>query len=524
MNEKSIFKSIFKSTLNVMVCFVFVIAAVISLFMCRSTYKDFQNEDKRVLTEYTDNMKKVIEETMKQSDYILNYNYLRNNILKEGMTTEEKYVLSYDIEQYFKSIESDKSSYKIYFTNPEMFEGFYLYNISRLENNEKIRNKLKKTDPLWSEKIGKDRSGNEILSFYRKISGDNILECNIIIPKAENISVMKTESVSEHEVSNSINEDYAAVIQCESHLKTYAEIVIAVYAVILIFFAFMVFVMYMQNKKISNSLTRFIEKLEKVDVENIDENTEIDIEMNESETENKEIAVMKRIISELLNKVRQTVKQRYEIEYQRRETEYRLLQSQIDPHTLYNSLSAIKYIAFLKNDVTTMELVENMVLYYRAVLNRGKSVFTIGDEIQMLKYYVKINEFSHDRSYNFIEDVAEDVKDIEVMHLMIQPFAENAIIHGLIGREKKSEFKISCRKENEYVVFRIYDNGYGIPKERLEKLRDLENYDESYGIKNVYQRMKFVYGEDSDIIINSEENEGTEVVIKFRPKGAKPNV
>lgn len=523
MKGKSVFRRIFKSTVAVMVIFAFVVAAAVSVVVCRNAYKDEQNKSMNILSGYTDNVKTIIEETVQQSDYILKYNYLCGNIAKVGSTTEEKYTFSYDIAQYFKSIESEKSSYRVYFSNPELFEGIYLYNIKRLNGSEHILEKLASADIFWSDEMKTDIYGNMILSFYREISEGNILECNVVIPKATEAGISIVEKVPPETLSSPINENYSAIIHTGGYVRIYAKVVFGVYAVMLIFLALMIFVVYMQNIKISDSVTQFIETLEKIDVENIDKNEEIIEKIHSEETENKEIAVMKRVIYELLQRGHQAAKQRYEAERQIRETEYRLLQSQIDPHTLYNSLSAIKYNAFLKNDVKTTELVENMVLYYRAVLNRGKEIFTVEDEMRMLGYYIKINEFSHDRSYNFTVDVTDDVKKIEIMHLMLQPFAENAVLHGLIGREREAELKISCRMEGEYLVFKISDNGYGMTEEQLEHLRDLEHYDESYGIKNVYRRMKLVYGEDSDIIIDSKENEGTWVTVKFRPNPEKKN-
>lgn len=500
-----------------MAVFAFVVAATVSLILCRSTCTEIKNQDMNLLNDYTSGVKKIIEETVRQSDYILNYNYLCGNIVKTDISTEEKYTFSYDIAQYFKSIESDQSKYCVYFSNPDLFEGIYLYKMKRLEKSEEIEENLKISDPYWSKDMGRDTYGNDVLSFYREISEGNILECKVVMPQPSNPDIHILKDVPDGAASVSINENYSAVIIGQNPVKTYAKIVFLVYFVMLIFYTLMMFVLYVQNKNISASVTGFIAMLEKIDIENIDKNTELAAEINERKTKNKEIAVMKRVICELLQKGQQEVKQRYETEKQIRETEFRLLQRQIDPHTLYNSLSAIKYNAFLRNDMKTTELVDNMVLYYRAVLNRGKEFFTIADEMQMLKYYVRISEFSHGKNYNFTEDTDECAKNIEVMHLMLQPFAENAIMHGLIGHERKAEFKISCKMIDGYIVFRVFDNGYGIPSEKLEKLKDLEHYDESYGIKNVYRRMKFLYGDDSDIAIDSKENEYTEVVIRFKP-------
>ncbi len=518
MKEKSIFKRIFTNTVVVMTLFAVVAAAVVSVLICRNAYGEAQNRSITALNDYTYSVKKIIEETVQQSDYILNYNYLSENISRKGFSTEEKYMFSYNIAQYFKTIENEHTSYRVWFSNPELFEGMYFYNIKKFERSKNIKEILKSIDPFWTKDFRTDVYGNNTISFYRAINEENILECTVVLPKAADPNIGLVKDVPPNTFSIPVNENYSAVIQNENNTWTYVKIVGCVYAVMMLFYALLVLVVYQQNKKISASITGFIEMLDKIDIENIDKNEDIAAEINKSETENKELAVMKRIIYKLLQNVHQTAKQRYEIEYQRQETEYRLLQSQIDPHTLYNSLSAIKYNAFLKNDTQTMELVENMVRYYRAVLNRGKSVFTIGDEIEMLAYYVKINEFSHDCNYNFVTDVADDVKDIEVIHLLFQPFAENAILHGLIGREKEAELKISCKKDGEYLVFTISDNGYGMSAEQLEKLKDLENYEDSYGIKNAYRRMKFMYGKESSIIINSKENAGTTVVIKFKPK------
>jgi two-component system sensor histidine kinase YesM len=198
--------------------------------------------------------------------------------------------------------------------------------------------------------------------------------------------------------------------------------------------------------------------------------------------------------------------------------EFSLLQKQLDPHTLYNSLSAIKYNAFIRKDADTIDIVNNMTDYYRSVLNKGNDFINLRDELVAMEKYVAINEVSRDIKYTLETSMSKELYDCTIIHFLLLPFVENSIIHGFDGTEDECRIKIDCKKVADFIVIKISDNGFGMTKEQVSKLNNLENYDESYGIKNSYRRMKLIYGDDSQILYESELNKGTTVTLKFKYK------
>lgn len=104
----------------------------------------------------------------------------------------------------------------------------------------------------------------------------------------------------------------------------------------------------------------------------------------------------------------------------------------------------------------------------------------------------------------------------EILHLLIQPFLENAIIHGLSGTKENGVIHLSCSYEDGCLSLCLSDNGYGMSPDLVEKLNCLDSYEGHYGIKNSYQRLKLFYGNESKIMFDSEQNKGTTVTLCFR--------
>ena len=205
----------------------------------------------------------------------------------------------------------------------------------------------------------------------------------------------------------------------------------------------------------------------------------------------------------LLSKIRQ---QKYELE---------ILQSQINPHFLYNSLSLINSKAIIAGQNDISQMARLLSTFYRTMLNKGQQITTIASELENTKSYISIQQMMHSHSFDVVYDIDDSVLDYPIPNLLIQPLAENAILHGLDHQELpgKAILSISCYREEKDIVFKIMDNGCGMSDEECSQI--LTKDSKGYGVKNVHQRIQLYYGEEYGLTFHSTKGMGTYVLLKI---------
>ena len=229
-----------------------------------------------------------------------------------------------------------------------------------------------------------------------------------------------------------------------------------------------------------------------------------------------EINLIKSKFLELIEKERVASENLMRANHEKQALEVEMLQNRINPHLLYNSLSAIKWRLIRKKDFEFATLMDSLSDYYRMVLNKGSNITTIGNELNMIRDYVKINRFLQENEFEFIIDVDESLLDVPIFKLLLQPVVENSIKHGIANRKDgKIVLKIE-RIADHTIRFTVQDNGYGMTKETLKKVWDnkaLSPNNAGYGLYNTARRLQNFYGERYGITIRSEEGKGTLVTL-----------
>lgn len=214
-------------------------------------------------------------------------------------------------------------------------------------------------------------------------------------------------------------------------------------------------------------------------------------------------------INNLINKVLfdQIQQQKYEIE---------ILQSKINPHFLYNSLSLINSKAILSGQNDISQMARLLSTFYRTMLNKGQQITTIASELENTKSYISIQQMMHSNSFETIYDIDETVLGYEIPILLLQPLAENAILHGLDHRELPGPaiLSISCYQQNLDIIFKVMDNGCGMSETQCEQILTADS--SGYGVKNVHQRIQLYYGTDYGLTFHSTPNMGTYVLVKIK--------
>lgn len=212
-----------------------------------------------------------------------------------------------------------------------------------------------------------------------------------------------------------------------------------------------------------------------------------------------------------------------------KEFDLKVLQSQINPHFLFNTLNCINATAMMENAVTTSKLIKSVSNILRYSLRSMNANSSLEEEINIVKDYIYIQECRFDDRIKFKLNVNMDIKKVMVPGMTIQPLVENAFIHGIEAKEEGGYIDISINDENGNCNIIIEDNGIGIKKEILEKINNY-NYDLKHighttglGINIVEKRLRYLYNKGNMFKIESEEGKGTRVYLKIPIMGDESN-
>lgn len=201
-------------------------------------------------------------------------------------------------------------------------------------------------------------------------------------------------------------------------------------------------------------------------------------------------------------------------------SELKMLQNQINPHFLFNTLNMIYKTAYRENATDTGAMVDKTAMLLRYALDKANKTSDLYSEIESVENYIYIQEKRFHQRINFVLNVEDNLPNIQVPGLLIQPLIENAVKHGLKNVIEDGEVVVNIQKIDESVVISVSDNGVGLETDVLEKsvLNDFQTDNEksNLGLYNVIQRIKMFYGKNASISFNSYPECGFEVIIEIR--------
>lgn len=196
-----------------------------------------------------------------------------------------------------------------------------------------------------------------------------------------------------------------------------------------------------------------------------------------------------------------------------KQSELKVLQSQINPHFLFNTLNTIARMAMFEQADETLKLIESTADLLRYNLGKiHKEYVTLRDEIDSTKEYIYIQNIRFSDRITFEFDIDESVLDVRAPYLILQPLVENAIIHGIEPMERDGKLKLSVFKKDEQVIVQIEDNGKGIPKQNMENLF-VDTDASSIGLNNVRKRIEYMFGRTDLLKVDSEPGKTTVTII-----------
>jgi two-component system, sensor histidine kinase YesM len=227
----------------------------------------------------------------------------------------------------------------------------------------------------------------------------------------------------------------------------------------------------------------------------------------------KSFNVMIEEIGKLMDKV-------YQEQKELRKAELKALQAQINPHFLYNTLDSIIWMSRAKRNEDVISMVTALTKLFRIAISKGKDIITIQEEIEHIHSYLIIQQIRYKNKLSFRINVPDFLAKFETLKLILQPIVENAIYHGIKKKREPGMIEVTAREEKNHIIFEINDTGIGMTKEELLALENtLRNTQgekmESYGLKNVDERIKIFFGPDCGLTFDSQYGVGTKVEIKI---------
>ena len=202
-----------------------------------------------------------------------------------------------------------------------------------------------------------------------------------------------------------------------------------------------------------------------------------------------------------------------------KQTELTALQSQINPHFLYNTLESITWMVEAQKNEEAVIMISELAKLLRVSLSRGKTIIPVKDELQHSRSYMNIQLMRYKERFQIEFQTDKEIEDYCIVKLVIQPILENAIYYGVGNMDEDDEGKITVRgeKKEDDIYIIIEDNGMGMRKEVLENILKDNNkvpkHGSGVGVINVHNRIQLMFGEEYGLKVESEADEGTKVTI-----------
>ncbi|OPJ60023.1 sensor histidine kinase [Clostridium oryzae] len=283
---------------------------------------------------------------------------------------------------------------------------------------------------------------------------------------------------------------------------------ISITVIILILFCYII--VFIASRLFSRRMVFRIERLRE-NIKIVESGT---LEVTVASNSEDEIGDLIRGFDKMVSRIKHLIDEVYVAKIHQKEYEIKALQAQINPHFLYNSLSIINWRALRihANDISQMaQLLSN---FYRTTLNKGKNITTIADELLNVESYINIQLIMHSNSFDVDYKIDTSLQLCQMPNLMLQPLVENAILHGIENKlDGRGKITIICERVDKCILFHVNDNGIGISEDQIPYL--LQNQSKGYGLKNVNDRAKLIYGDTYGLTIESTANIGTSIILKI---------
>jgi two-component system sensor histidine kinase YesM len=548
-----------KISLSLFTLIPFVLISVyIYVSVCANIKKDFINQV---------NEQQITSVNFINREYLLFIHKSRyfhtNSYIVSGIVGSVEWdpLSSYDFQSYMRSLTRDLDfsdpntrAFNFYVANYSSNSEF-IGNITELTNSKMVTQILEApvVEEIWNAHMKSDSINKKYVSFYRNITSaiglPCILEVNIPYSDIQNYlsqmhlpeSAVVIHTAASGEILNSsvlptaaippLNEKSSKLILIKSkplldgstititipknilYLKN-LYVLLSIIVGLVTLTVLVIFASNFTSRKITGSLGDFMTYLKRSNIRG--DYLSLDADLKNARNVD-EISVIKQKFINIINTMNEAHNDLLTAKSQNNELQIKLLHTRLNPHLLYNSLSAIKWFAIRNKDQKTAEMIDSMSYYYRIALNEGEEIILISHELRLIKEYVQIMQYTNSNPYQLVFQVDEHMQNIYIPVHLLQPAVENAILHGL-KKMSGGVITIKGKQQDDDLIFEVSDNGCGMDAETIEKVlkTQFKKSRGGYGIKNLIQRIQLYYGDSYGININSKSHKGTTLSIKIK--------
>ncbi|WHH57974.1 sensor histidine kinase [Petroclostridium sp. X23] len=236
---------------------------------------------------------------------------------------------------------------------------------------------------------------------------------------------------------------------------------------------------------------------------------------------NDEVGKLAQTFNKMVLRISQLMDQAYADQKKKRELELLSLQSQINPHFLYNTLESVCSLVQLDRTDDVFDMAKSLGMFYRIALSSGNTVINIDDEIKNVHDYLTIQKIRYCDKLDYKICVGDEILPQKILKLTIQPLVENAIYHGLKNIKGKGSIWIIGKKKDDRIKLSVIDNGIGLTQSQLSDLIikvNTESDNKSFGLRSVNERIKLYFGNEYGIAIDSIYGKWTkvDVILPYR--------
>jgi two-component system sensor histidine kinase YesM len=223
----------------------------------------------------------------------------------------------------------------------------------------------------------------------------------------------------------------------------------------------------------------------------------------------------------MVEKLGELIEQNMQKQQNLLKAEMKALQAQIAPHFMYNTLDTILALAEDGQNADVVTTTLALSNFFRLSLNKGRDWASVAEEKSHVESYLAIQKMRYSAILEYEIDIAEDILRESMLKILLQPLVENAIYHGIKETRRCGLIRLKGQSQGNCLVFTVEDNGRGMEKEELERLRenlshyDVSNLEMGFGLYNVYKRIQLYYEIDNGLTVESEYNKGSKVTLRL---------
>lgn len=235
-------------------------------------------------------------------------------------------------------------------------------------------------------------------------------------------------------------------------------------------------------------------------------------------TEKNEIGSLGNSFNLMTRKIQELMAQNVEEQKEKRKIELRALQSQINPHFLYNTLDSIIWMAESGENEEVVQMTAALATMMRQSFNNKAEIVSLEAEMEHVESYLMIQKMRYMDKLNFSVSLEEGIRECPIVKLVLQPLVENAIYHGIRYKNGSGTVRVIAKREGEEIHITVEDDGVGMSEQALQHIFDEHkvNYNSNgVGVYNVERRLKLYYGNAYGLFYESERNRGTRVLMKI---------